>query len=449
MPKSTQDLLEQLYAKMNNVILPADLSPNAPPPAGFVTVMLPGTTVTTDDFDTSTTEGKRKVYQFMDRIPAVNKRFVDSARTVSGMYPQVLSAQVPEGDPEKAAAMRQKFDEASEFLESDVYDKYLDYRDEYFDARDDYLYEQNMEPKDQRAITKAKRTMETAFEKWQTRGKKQLVEDYINTVRLYLSYTPKAVFASAGSLFETSKDDDTGHYPVDLYPSNWATNPEELSWAKIIIKEGSSADKIHNETSAVHSDFNASFNYGLWHGSASGGYDKKAEQLNKKSTVEKLGMSFEIARVDIVRSWFNAALLTYPNASVISMKKGKLCSGTLRGMNDCTFPFIPTSFVVARNIALYNEFTEDEYNFVNESSGWSANVEVGYGPFSVGNNTSVTKTLTDEEKKEFGSSIKIDVGSEMQIIGFTNSILTPAFPSADDQLHQTRQMLRILSETMQ
>lgn len=77
---------------------------------------------------------------------------------------------------------------------------------------------------------------------------------------------------------------------------------------------------------------------------------------------------------------------------------------------SCTFPFYPTALVVARNINLHNALTDKERAFFEEAKGWPADASVGYGPFSISNSTKVETNLTDEEKQEFGDSVKIALG---------------------------------------
>lgn len=430
--KTSEAMLNDLFAEINNLIMPADLSVGAPPPAGFVTMAVPGTTVVKEDFDPSTPRGKNNLYAFMDRLPAVNKQYVDSAKRCSDMYAQVLSATPPKDKPEEAAKKEAAYNEALSKLTNEVLDVYEDCQDKYLDARDVLLSLQNDPASSQDDLRHAKRAADRAWTNWTTRGKKQLVEANLSVCSAYLLCTPTAVFAEANRVYEESRDVVSGLRPVSCTPSDWAVDPEKLSWATVVVKHGTSVSKLHDYTRQIDSSFSANFSGGLWSASASGGYHDRVHELNESSQVDNLGMSFEIARVDVQRDWFKGSLLTYPGTTIPGYAAGSLCAGSLAEASKCTFPFVPTSFVVARNIAIYNEFTEEERSFFEESESWSASAQVGYGPFSISNDTSVSTDLTDDEKKEFGDSIKIEVGKGMQIIGFVNSILTPAFPAASD-----------------
>lgn len=429
--KTTETILNELFSKLNNILAPADLTPNAPPPLSFVTMMLPGITVHAKDFDSNTESGRDNLFRMMDRLPAANKQYLDSGRRCSDMYSQILSAAAPVGDPAKAQALKAKYQEAQAYLRGQEYKDYKNYRKEYNRTRNKFLRLQNGSETNRIDLAEAKEDMTEAMDDWIALGYKKDVEAALTVCQNYLSYTPEAVFAAAGQTFEQAKDTVTGLYPVTCTPSSWAVKPDELSWTDVVIKQGSSEDKLHSDTKQIDSDFSANFAYGLWHASASGGYHDRTERLNKSSSVDKLGMSFQIARVELSRDWFTSSLITYPGTTVAGRKAGSLCAGSLAKAADCDFPFLPTAVVVARNINIYNEFSSEEENFFNEAKSWSASAQVGYGPFSIGNNTSYTRNLTDQEKKEFGNAVKLSVGQGMQIIGFLNTVLTPAFPSAD------------------
>ncbi len=436
--KTTEQILNELFSKINNIILPADLTRNTPP-AGFVTLMLPGITVKAKDFDPSTSAGRANLYRTMDVLPKVNKQYMDSTRKCSAMYQTILSAQLPPDDPEKAKAMEADYQAAQDFLRSKAYKEYKSYRSDYNDAQDDYLSAMNdpdlSDQEKEKALRRAKRAMDEAYDDWVSLGSKQKVEDALATCARYLACTPKAFFADASRVFEQAKDPGSGQYPVVCTPSDWAVDPDGLSWTEVIIKQGSSESKMHSDTKQIDSSFTASCASGLWHADASGGYHDRVEKFNQSSTVDKLGMSFEIARVNISRDWFTSALLTFEGTTVSGKTRGSVCSGELATADKCSFPFLPTAFVVARNINIYNEFSHEEENFLKESQSWSASASIGYGPFSLGNQTSSSHDLSSKEKKEFGNAVKMTVGEGMQIIGFLNTILTPAFPAKDsDQL---------------
>ena len=136
--KTTEQILNELFSKINNVIAPTDPSQSLPP-AEFVALMLPGITVHAQDFDLSTSAGRNNLYRTMDRLPAVNKHYMDSGRSCSDMYRKMLSAQTPADDPQHAAAMEKEYQNAQDYLRTKAYREYKSFRDDYNDAHDDYL----------------------------------------------------------------------------------------------------------------------------------------------------------------------------------------------------------------------------------------------------------------------------------------------------------------------
>lgn len=441
--KTSETIINELYSKVSNVIVPTDPEQSLPP-VEFVTLMLPGITVHAQDFDPDTSKGRDNLYRTMDRLPAVNKHYLDSGRSCSGMYQKVLSAQTSDDDPERAAAMEEEFQQAQDYLRTRAYSDYKNYRDEYDDAHDDYLCAMNdpdlSDEERTKRMRRAKRAMENAYDDWVSLGSKQKVEEALAVCARYLAYTPKKVFKEAGETFNNAKDPDTGLYPVVCTPSEWATAPDKLSWTQVVIKQDSSESRLHEDVKKIDSDFSASLSAGLWHADASSGYHDEVEKINKSSSVDKLGISFEIARININRDWFTSSLLTYEDTTIPGEKKGSLCAGSLTEAAKCTFPFLPTAFVVARNINIYNEFSSAEEDFLQEAQSWSASAKVGYGPFSVSNQTSSSHDLTTQEKREFGTAVKMTMGEGMQIIGFLNTILTPAFPGKDSGRAAIRQL---------
>lgn len=157
---------------------------------------------------------------------------------------------------------------------------------------------------------------------------------------------------------------------------------------------------------------------------------KDLEKVQNESKVEEFGMQFKVARVDILRDWFNGGLLDYPNVYIRGVSQGGICSGSLSSGTGCSFPLLPTALIIAKEINVYNNFSEAERNFVNESKDWSAHAKVSYGPFSLGNDTKSASLSEDEKKAGFSAEGKIEIGSKPQIIGIISTVMSPAFPQS-------------------
>ena len=141
-------------------------------------------------------------------------------------------------------------------------------------------------------------------------------------------------------------------------------------------------------------------------------------------------MQFKVARVDILRDWFNGGLLDYPNVYIRGISKSGICSGSLSSSVDCSFPLLPTALIIAKEINVYNNFSKSEIDLVNKSTEWSAHAKVSYGPFSLGNDTKSAELSEDEKKACFSAEGKIEIGSKPQIIGIISTVMSPAFPQS-------------------
>lgn len=429
--KTTNEVMNALYAEINNFVNPTDTSPNAPEAAGYATLQLPGTTVLAKDFDTSTPDGKINLYSTLDAIPGFSKQYVNSGQTVSGLFKMILGADTPRDDKASAAKKLTEYNEALATYTTNK-TEYQDCQDDYEDAVDDYLVEKGKGEPDVNSLRKLNRAVKRAMDDWLTIGHKNEVDHALAVMKRYLAYTPTSVFAKAQEIFEDErKKSDVDMSPVECIPSTWATNPDDLSWTKVIIKQNSAISKTRSEVEKISSSFEAGARYGLWSASGSGGYKQETAKLNATNTVDNLSFSFEIAKVALNRKWFAGDLLNYPNVTISGLKIGELCAGKLSKASESKYSFIPTTMIIVRDVNIYNEFTSEEESFINKSKDFSADVKVGYGPFYIGNKTSYSKNLTETEKKEFGNVTKISIGDGQQIIGYVNSVLKPAFPSAD------------------
>ena len=431
--KTTEEILNEIFSKISNILTPMTSETEAP--SHFVTIMLPGITVSPQDFDIKSEQGRANLYRTMDALPKFNKQYTDSANKCSEMYTFILRAKHDNGDPQKAKEMEEQYKSSLAFLNGGALDNYYTYKDLYDQALDEVFCIENAadltSTERSLALRKAKHKVDRAQSNLVTKGMKAEVEHNLAICALYLVYSPETVFAEASKKFDEAKDLNTGLYPVTCTPSSWATESDALSWMEIVINQKSKEDKLHTDTKQIDSDFSANFHYGLWHASASGGYHDRIESINKSSSVDQLGLKFKIARVAIKRDWFTSALLNYPTTWEEGFKRGEICAGSIKDAGQCRFPFLPTELILAKDITIYNTFSSEEENFMNESKSWSASAEIGFGPFSLKNNTAYSKNLTDEEKKEFGNAVKMSAGDGIQIIGFVNSILSPAFPAKD------------------
>lgn len=169
--KTTEEMLDAIFDEINNTIMPADLSAGAPEPTAFVALAVPGTRVQPSTFDTSSPDGRKRLYTLLDRIPSFDKRYVDSGKTCSDMYRQILQAQPPVDDPQHAQALEEQYKTASATVKSLLKD-YQDYQRAYNRARRIYLSLQNKDGVDEIDLADAEDDMRDAWQNWCVFGSK-------------------------------------------------------------------------------------------------------------------------------------------------------------------------------------------------------------------------------------------------------------------------------------
>lgn len=437
--KDSGQLMEKIFANLYNLMIPSSLDENEPS-TKFLSLMLPGITID-DSMDPSTFSGEQLLNQLVDRIPAISKNYVDSGKKVSLEYQKILSAVTPDDDP-KAEDLQKQYDDAQALLFENgkytpAYHTYLEKQKLYQDAQNAYLTECNKDNSDKSRIQELQNAAKTALNNWIAAGRAK-IDQALETMTRYRAFTPSSIFSSA--IFEYQLNQSSAGMVTKFAPATWSTAPDDLSWETVTVHEKETEDHVHKDVSSVSSSFSAGFSAGLWKGSASGQYKKDLEKVQNESKVEEFGMQFKVARVDILRDWFNGGLLDYPNVYVRGVSKGGICSGSLSSGAGCSFPLLPTALIIAKEINVYNNFSEAERNYVNESKDWSAHAKVSYGPFSLGNDTKSASLSEDEKKAGFSAEGKIEIGSRPQIIGIISTIMSPAFPQS--AVDEPKNMLR-------
>ncbi len=431
MPRSAIDLLDSIFKNIYNALIPSSLE-EADPPTQLLHLMLPGITVD-EGFDLTQDKNKQRVYEFVNRVPRVRRSFNDSGRKVTLEYEKILGAMTPDDDliddrltKRYEKAKKDVWDDASNDY-TPKYKLYKQRKDAYDKAQQNYLREQNSATPLADTLQRLKDERNRKHDDLIVSGSAEIEAD-IEIMRRYRAFTPSTLFSQAIQEYQSSES-ALGHR-VDFMPSTWFTKPNELSWELVQLTSSSQEDKVHKDVSSLDSDTSVKFKIGLWGGSATGEYKHMLEKAQTSSKSDAFGVKFMAARVDIQRPWFNAGLLGYPNVYVGGVRPRGICTGSLTGPETqaASFPLLPAYLIVAKEILAFNNFSEEEQRLLNESTKVGAKVEVSYGPFSLGNETHYNNQLTDEEKKAFNATAKIEVGTKMQIIGIVSTVLSPAFP---------------------
>lgn len=438
-----EEMMNRIYAQISKLFLPPDLSPGAPPPGGFLSLMLPGEVVTPEDFDIKQgVNAEKKLYQRMNVIPSFNKVYLNSANLVSEVFESVLGAELPANDPVKSAEKKDSYDKAQKIL-ADYGEIYWQKKETYDDAFIDYTaakFEVEESPKNKKlqlALMRANSALEKAANQLSSTGKKQLVENALAEVDMYMKFSPVSRFAEAQEDYTNKANqpakDLYGAPPITCYPEKWAADPDEISgWTNIQISQSSENAKTHNSTEVINSEWGAN----AFFVSASGSSSEVNNKMLDGVDFDNCEISFDVARVSIDRSWFNSNLMTIAGITMPNVKKGGFSAGRLDKLvnnPDITAPtnsYIPTQIIVARDIRISMTMTKNHAEAFSNAFSSRSNSRVGLGPFCVSHAKTVNRKSSGNSSSNNTETIEIEMDSGMQLIGVISTLL-PQFPTAD------------------
>ena len=433
--ENQKKLMTKLFSEISNIIVPCDTSKSAP--SNYVCLKCPGETVLAKDYDLSNIDNMKRVYTSMDQIPAFDKYYINSTKTVSGLFDAILLSSPPKDDPTEAAKHKAEFDDAEKTIEAYYIKHYQPYRTVYQTATNNYWSAFNARPKNEDVVRKAKKDMDNALQDWEALGKKYTVEKALAIANGYAAYTPQTIYEEARTKFSNLKRETGELLPVMFSPNAWAEDSKDpkdaLAWEDVEMTYESETAEIHNKVKDIKAEGSANF----WVIKGKIDYSREEKELNEHFTSEKLGFSFKIARVSINREWLKTTLITFSDTSSKGFqKKGDICPGSLekalqRNPEKLNFPpAIPTELIITKELKIYGEFKEAEnyHKTINECIKGGA--KIGFGPFSIGVNVNIN-TNDDYAKKQYSKDTVSITVDGMQIIGYVNSVLMPEFPSAD------------------
>lgn len=205
--------------------------------------------------------------------------------------------------------------------------------------------------------------------------------------------------------------------PPDWYDENATNNFSDLTI--------SSENKVDDNSTVSHGyDFKTSFGGGLWSVAATSEGKFSNTQHHMKS--EKVSISCKIAKVAIMRPWFDETLFRSDNWWTNMAKPEDnhyISNGNLDSTNaDKVLPMYPVAFIVARDIEITANFTSTDQEMISQAV--SAGGSVSYGPFSVGGNYKYGNDTDHLDTKVTDGKLKVP---GMQIIGWVSRVM-PASP---------------------
>jgi len=269
-----------------------------------------------------------------------------------------------------------------------------------------------------------------------TRGNGRRVEKALNILDTTINDGIGIAVANAkedisGEKKLVSQFNGPDYLPSYALPLDWANSSvsggdeggeSQLKFTELKIKSTSTREHSEQTEHRFNASASSSGFSGLFRSKvkANGQFQEQSRHFSG----DKVELSAKVAKVSIMRPWFNELLFKSSNWFTNFQNGTKFISnGKMDSSNkDNLIPMYPVAFIVAKDIEVKAAFTEEDMEFVSKQV--NAGGRVGFGPFTIGGNYSYGHS---EKKGEFTfeeGSLKVD---GMQIIGWI-SRLTPASP---------------------
>ena len=205
-------------------------------------------------------------------------------------------------------------------------------------------------------------------------------------------------------------------------PVNWHDPSGDANFSEFTI---TSDHKVDDSSTTSHAyNFGASYNAGLWGVKAES--EGKFEDKRHHMKGEKVAISCKVAKVSIIRPWFSELLFRSDNWFTnlgAADEKEYISNGQLASSNaDKVLPMYPVAFIVAKDITIEADFTEEDRTFISQAV--SASASVSWGPFSVGGGYKYGNEKEHIETSLESGKLRIP---GMQVIGWVSRVM-PASP---------------------
>lgn len=153
-----------------------------------------------------------------------------------------------------------------------------------------------------------------------------------------------------------------------------------------------------------------------------GGYSQTNSDAHAKSQTDfsntkfDLKIAFRAAKVNFVRDWFDPGVfvLTQEMFNTTSLKISK---GTFDDRDNCIFPCFPTAMVIAKDVSITLEFSDEQSKEVQESFEHSVAKSGGFLCFKCGKAVPTSNSKTDISGKSKGFTVSIKMPGA-QILGY-------------------------------
>jgi hypothetical protein len=213
---------------------------------------------------------------------------------------------------------------------------------------------------------------------------------------------------------------DTNNLGVDFYkissqPPREALDPG-VTWSSFTFNDEDY--QYQRESTQVRSGGGLSVNFGLWRASSGASYSKDTGFVRSSNTT--INISFEARRIVVDNYWLNPLVFQTRSwgwaPNTVGAGLGYICDGnpaTNHGICGGVMPLLPVGVLLAKNIKISGNFSEQERNWMHEQI--SAGASFGFGPFSIGGHYSKRTEKDYIHGQVTGTGVE---SPQMQILGW-------------------------------
>jgi hypothetical protein len=450
-----QQVLASIYDRLYDAICHAPSGSDSPfqPGSSFIQ-MAKNVVINPSDFDNMMSPGnpggdltKAELFSaFVDQLPNTESLWADSGKKASETYMAIVNGANTDSqiNPDQKALYDQAFNflntstrirdfrgnekiktEPSDILKA--YDSnmaaFVNAISGYRTAYNGYDLTKIADQKEWSAVSPGLQlVVDQARSKLENEGRSEVIEAQnalMSTINDAIRYIISQARADVDDNHQLPSNSVAGKpwLPSYALPSNWFA--PDIKGSKLTIKSSYLNQSASSEATSYAAS--ASGGWGLWH--AGGGVSGNHQEQRSHMDAEYIDLTAELILVQIKRPWFNPLLFSMKDWWMSPTPALGISNGTVEGPSDRLMPMIPTGFVVARNVSIAAEFSEQDKKFVADSI--QAGASGGWGPFSVSGKYSHSTSSESFAAKFDGGRLEMP---GLQLVAWINSIIPPCPP---------------------
>lgn len=456
-PEQEQKVLASLYDRLHDAVTYAPDGKSAAFPKNIYFQMTKNTVLKPEDFadmmspdNPNGNQNTAELFSAMvDKLPKPGALWSDSLNKLSGVLEGVLAEANTDSKPSKS--QQDDYQAAYDFLNtktetkdykgnvkskidpSDIAIAYDNARAAYIAAVGGFRTAYNgydlTKKEDQRQWNAAapglQNLLDQTWQAWVRSGKDEVEEARAvmsSSINDAVRFAIEQAKGMLGSQYRLPSSTTAGlpWFPSYALPTGFAQPALKGSKLKF-----SSASLNKTESSSGHTyGMEASGSYGLFHASA--GVEGSHKTSNKHMDAQNFTLEAELIAVTIMRPWFNPILFGMNGWWVNGYQKNGLSNGDSTNPQGA-FPLMPTGFVLAKNVKVTADFSEEDKKFISNSVDTKASA--GWGPFSVSGKYGYSSSNEEFTSKFDGGSLEFP---GLQLIAWISTV-TPASPPLPGQ----------------